>query len=306
VTLLNFAWHRLEWPPVERLTGSSFDVVQAAHPLLIPSREAARVVTIYDLDFLDHPERTRAEIRRDYPALAAQHARRADHVVTISRHTASAIESRLGVEASRISICYPGSPAWPPRDTEPARGCVLFVGSLVPRKNLGTLFDAYERLLARMPDAPPLVLAGRQSDESAPIVARASRPPLAGRVELTGYVAPADRPAVYGRALVFVMPSHTEGFGIPIIEAMTCGVPVIAANAGALPEAVGQAGRLFDPGDSTGLSASLEDLLTNPAERRRLSEAGRAHARSFTWTAAAKGVRDAWTRAIAARNRRRG
>jgi glycosyltransferase involved in cell wall biosynthesis len=301
VRLLNFAWHRLEWPPVERLAGGAFDVVHASHPLLIPSRAAARVVTIYDLDFLDHPERTRAEIRRDYPALAGEHARRADHIVTISRDTARAIETRLGADAGRISICYPGAPAWPARESEPAPGCVLFLGSLAPRKNLGTLLDAYERLIARMPAAPPLVLAGGHSEESAPIVERTSRPPLAGRVELTGYVAHADRPALYRRALVFVMPSFAEGFGMPVLEAMTTGVPVVAANRGALPEAVGQAGRLFDPEDAAALAQVLEQLLGDSAERRRLSEAGRAHAARFTWAAAAKGVRDAWTHAIAYR-----
>lgn len=305
VTILNFAWHRLEWPPVERLAGGSFDVVHASHPLLIPSRDAARLVTIYDLDFLDHPERTRAEIRRDYPALAGEHARRADHIVTISRDTARAIETRLGVDAARISICYPGAPAWPARESEPASGCVLFLGSLVPRKNLGTLLDAYERLIARMPGAPPLVLAGGQTEESAPIVGRASRPPLAGRVELTGYVALADRPALYRRALVFVMPSFAEGFGMPVIEAMTTGVPVVAANRGALPETVGGAGRMFDPEDAAALAQAMEQLLSDPAERRRLSEAGRAQAAEFTWAAAARGVRDAWTRAIAHRQETR-
>src|SRR5688500_2225773 len=74
VRVLNFAWHRLEWPPIERLTGRAFDIVHSAHPLLMPARAGARFVTIHDLDFLDHPARSRREIRRDYPALAAAHA----------------------------------------------------------------------------------------------------------------------------------------------------------------------------------------------------------------------------------------
>src|SRR5688500_2876493 len=86
VRVLNFLWHRLEWPPVELLAGP-VDVVHAAHPLMIPSRRAARVVTVHDLYFLDHPERTSAEIRRDYPALTGQHARAADAVITPSRYT---------------------------------------------------------------------------------------------------------------------------------------------------------------------------------------------------------------------------
>jgi alpha-1,3-rhamnosyl/mannosyltransferase len=178
---------------------------------------------------------------------------------------------------------------------------VLFLGSLLPRKNLGTLLDAYERVLARLPAAPPLVLAGRHSEESASILARVSKPPLAGRVEVTGYVPLEERQALYRRALVFVMPSFTEGFGIPVLEAMTIGVPVVAANRGALPEAVGRAGRLFDPDDASALANDLGQLLADPGERRRLADVGRAHARQFTWAAASDGVRDAWTRAIAAR-----
>jgi len=81
VRLLNLAWHRLQWPPAEALAGSGFDVVHSLHPLLMPSRRAAQVVTIHDLNFLLHPERTRAEIRRDYPGLARAHALRADRVI---------------------------------------------------------------------------------------------------------------------------------------------------------------------------------------------------------------------------------
>jgi len=303
---LNLLWHRAEWPPVERLAGAAFDVVHASHPLLIPSQGAARLVTIYDLDFLDHPERTTAEIRRDYPTLAAGHARRADHVVTISRHTARAIERRLGIAASRISICYPGAPSWTARDAEPSDGTILFLGSLTPRKNLGTLLDAYERVISRVPQAPRLVLAGGHTPESQAIVERATRAPLAGRIDLPGYVAPDRRLDLYRRALIFVMPSFTEGFGMPVIEAMTCGVPVVAARSGALPEAVGDAGRLVDPQDAGALADALVALIGSASERQRLSERGRAHASTFRWSATASGVRDAWTRALEARKAARG
>src|SRR5919108_6547562 len=87
VRVLNLAWHRLEWPAVE-VFGGRCDVAHAMHPLLIPSRRAAQVVTIADLYFLDHPESTSGEIRRDYPALVGRHARRADLVVVISEYTA--------------------------------------------------------------------------------------------------------------------------------------------------------------------------------------------------------------------------
>lgn len=303
---LNSLWHRVGWPPVERLAGASFDVVHASHPLLIPSSSAARLVMIYDLDFLDHPERTTAEIRRDYPALAAEHAQRADHVVTISRHTAEDIGRRLGVPAARISICYPGAPAWPAREAEPREGVILFLGSLAPRKNLGALLDAYERVLARLPNAPRLVLAGGETSESRALVERVRRAPLAGHVDLTGYVAPDQRLDLYRRAVIFVMPSFTEGFGMPVIEAMTCGVPVVAANRGALPEAVGTAGRLVDPEDAGALAEALIALIGSADERRRLSQAGRSQAAKFRWQDTASGIREAWSRALAARKAARG
>jgi glycosyltransferase involved in cell wall biosynthesis len=306
VRVLNALWHRLEWPAVERLTGQAFDVVQSAHPLLMPSTTAAQIVTIHDLDFLDHPERSRREIRRDYPALAAAHARRADRIVVNSEHTAHDVHRRFDVPLSAISVCYPGVPPWPRRDAEPAPGVILFLGTLEPRKNLGVLLDAYERLLSRRPDAPRLVLAGGITPDASALVARARQAPLAGHVDLPGYVAPARRLDLYRQALVFVLPSHTEGFGMTAAEAMACGVPVVAANRGALPEVVGSAGRLFDPDRSDELLHALEAVLADADLRRGMSDAGVEQARRFQWRETAAGVRQAWALAIAHRSQRRG
>src|SRR5262245_46868456 len=104
VRVLNALWHRAEWPPVEWLAGPQ-DVVHAAQPLLIPASRAATVVTIHDLFFLDSPERTGAEIRRDYPSLAPAHARRAHAIITSSRHVQTLISRRLGAEPGRIYLC---------------------------------------------------------------------------------------------------------------------------------------------------------------------------------------------------------
>src|SRR5262249_50749105 len=97
VSALNFAWHRLEWPPVEALTQGRYDVAFSPHPLLMPARHAAQLVMVHDLDFLRHPERTAREIRRDYPGLAESHAQRAARVVVPSAHAANETVDRLGV-----------------------------------------------------------------------------------------------------------------------------------------------------------------------------------------------------------------
>lgn len=305
VRVLNYTWHRLEWPPVEWLTKGPVDIAHSAHPLLMPSRNAVQIVTVHDLDFLDSPERTRAEIRRDYPALAGAHARRADRVVAVSHHTADEVQRRLDVDASSISVCSPGRPSWPRRTVEPPDGRILFLGTLEPRKNLGVLLDAYEMLIARDPAAPMLTLAGGHTPASTAIVERANRPPLADRVELTGYVDPSRRHEQYLNAIVFVLPSHAEGFGIPALEALTCGVPVIAANRGALPEVVGSAGLLFDPTDPRALADALQRVLADRALRDRMREDGWNQAARFDWHATANRVREAWALAREARDRRR-
>lgn len=303
VHLLNAAWHRLEWPAVERLAGP-VDVAHSLHPLLMPARSAAQVVTIHDLDFLEHPERTSREIRRDYPALAPAHARRADLVVTVSRFTASEIERRLGVGRDRIVICAPGAPAWSPRPAPVPRGPILFMGTLEPRKNVGALIDAYARLIDQHPDAPPLWLAGGATDAAQPWLQTIARPPLAGRVTHLGYIASDRRHDLYAQASMLVLPSHHEGFGMPVLEAMTIGVPVIVSQRGALPEVVGGAGQTIDPDSPDDLAFAMHRYLSNIDEAAAAAERGRRRSRDFSWDASAATLRQAYDAAHAIRKAR--
>ena len=296
--LLNFAWHRLGWPPAELIAGRQFDVTHSLHPLLLPAQHAAQVVTIHDLDFLAHPERTRAEIRRDYPALAREHARRADGIVVISESTKREVERQFGVPADRIAVCRPGAPAWEPRAKAPADGYVLFIGTLEPRKNLGGLLDAYEQLLARRRDVPRLVIAGKALPDAKPWLDRIARAPLNARVEHIGYVEAPDRRALYEGACLLVQPSFDEGFGIPVLEAMTLGVPVVASNRGALPEVVGDAGPLVDPEADGALSAAIERVIDDSSFAASCISKGLERSRLFNWDDMARGVYAAYRRAI--------
>ena len=301
VSVLNLAWHRLELPPVEWLAGP-VDVAHAAHPLMIPSRRAVRAITIHDLDYLDHPERTTAEIRRDYPALTANHARRADIVTVVSEHTARQVEARLGVPANRLVLCRPGAP--PPAFSvfSVTPGPILFVGTLEPRKNLPMLFQAYEQVVARRPSAPKLVLAGRQVEQSARILSDlAAMPAIAGRVEYRGYVTDEERQRLYAEASMLVLPSLEEGFGMTAVEAMQAGVPVVVSNRGALPEVAGDAGLIVDPTSSADIRAAIERLLDDPEERRRRIEAGRLQGARFSWETSARTLIAAYREALARR-----
>lgn len=304
VRLLNLAWHRLEWPPAERLAGAGFDVVHSLHPLLMPATDAAQVVTVYDLSFLKHPERTRAEIRRDYPALARSHAQRADHVIVISEYTASDAAAMLDVPRDRMTICRPGAPDWTPRSRQPERGYVLFFGTLEPRKNIGALLDAYERLATRRTDLPELVLAGKPTAEAEAWMPRLARPPLDRVVRLAGYIAPEQRQRIYEGARLLVQPSFDEGFGMPVLEAMTLGVPVVAADRGALPEVLGDAGTLVNASDPEALAAAIASVIDRDDLARAQGEAGVIRAREFSWDQAAVRLMQAYEAALAHRARK--
>jgi glycosyltransferase involved in cell wall biosynthesis len=297
VSLLNLAWHRLGWPPAELLARGSFDVAHSLHPLLMPARRAAQVVTIHDLNFLAHPERTRAEIRRDYPPLVGAHARRADAILVPSRYTQGEVERLLGAAPDRITICPPGAPPWTSRTSAPRDGYVLFFGTLEPRKNVGTLLVAYQRLLGKRP-MPDLVLAGQATEESRGWLEMIERPPLAGHVRHLGYVDPSNRRELYMGARLLVLPSFDEGFGMPVLEAMTIGVPVIAARRGALPEVLGGSGLLIDPDEAGDLANGLERMIDDGVFAAACATAGVARSRDFQWSETAVRVLDMYRQAI--------
>jgi glycosyltransferase involved in cell wall biosynthesis len=299
VRALNYLWHRAQWPPVEALAGAC-DVVHAAHPLIIPTRSAARVITIHDLFFLSNPHSTAAEIRRDYAELTPIHARRADAIVTSSFHTRTQVVEQLGVPPDRVHTCPFGAPTWKAlgrTPNVPPDGYLLFVGTLLARKNIGTLLDAYSTLLQRVPSAPPLVLAGGSTPDADPWLARLHRAPLRGHVEHRGYVS--DREALYSGARALILPSIDEGFGVPALEAMSAGVPVIASNRGALPEVIGSGGTLLDAEDVEGFAAAMERIVCDQAWATSQATAGLERAKAFTWSATAMRLRKVYTDAVA-------
>lgn len=306
---LVWAWNRLEWPPVEWLAGAH-DVVHSQSPLLIPSRRAARVVTVHDLDFLRHAERTSAEIRRDYPALARAHAARADAVIVSSQYAGAEVARELQVPPARVHVCPPGRPAWAAEvwqrrsaDGGTRGRHILFVGTLTVRKNIGTLLDAYARLLQRVPAAPPLILAGHRTAASVRWEEQCEQPPLKGHVTITGYVAPERRTELYADAAMLVLPSYEEGFGLPVLEAMACGVPVIVSSRGSLPEVAGPAASPVDADDADGFAEQMRSLL-DPGTAADASRRGLAQASRYSWDACADAALRAYTAAAEVHARR--
>jgi glycosyltransferase involved in cell wall biosynthesis len=307
VRLLAWAWNRLEWPSIERLAGPA-DVVHSQSPLLIPTARAASVITIHDLHFLSHPERSEAEMHRDFPALVHDHARRADHVIVSSSFVAEDVRRRLGVPVERLTVCSPGAPEWATaiaqeRAARRLNAAIVFVGTLEPRKNIGGLLDAYARLRARRPDAPPLVLAGGVRESIRPVLTRLEETPLTAHVHVLGYVGEADKQRLYCDAAMLVQPSFDEGFGLPVLEAMACGVPVVVSNRGSLPEVAGDAATPVDPENAEALGDAMEQLLDREVAERAIAR-GLARAATFSWATCARQARTAYAAAMTVRRQR--
>jgi glycosyltransferase involved in cell wall biosynthesis len=164
------------------------------------------------------------------------------------------------------------------------------------------LLDAYERLAGSRATLPPLVLAGKASDGSAGWLERIERAPLKGVVRHIGYVDPAARRELYEGAQLLVQPSFEEGFGLPVLEAMTLGVPVVAANRGALPEVVGDAGPLVDPNDADAMAHAIASILDDPDAADAATARGLRQSTRYTWANTASTVYEAYQAAIAHRS----
>jgi glycosyltransferase involved in cell wall biosynthesis len=170
------------------------------------------------------------------------------------------------------------------------------VGINKPHKNLGTLITAWGRVATTCPEAiaspeggrTELVIAGRWDPRYGAIRDQATALGPGAPVRFLGPVDDADLPALYGGSALFAFPSRYEGFGLPPLEAMACGVPVIAARATSLPEVVGDAGLLVDPDDVGAWSAAIARVLREPALAVDLARRGRARARRFTWSETAR------------------
>lgn len=164
----------------------------------------------------------------------------------------------------------------------------LYVGNIEPRKNLLRLLKAYQLFLEKYPKAPQLVLAGGKGWINKEIYAWIEKRTWKEKICLTEYVASEDMCALFNGAISFLFPSLYEGFGMPPLEAMACGVPVLVSNEASLPEVVGECGVYVDAYKEQSIADGMEQLYTNESLRQELSKRGLERAKIFTWENAAK------------------
>jgi anaerobic magnesium-protoporphyrin IX monomethyl ester cyclase len=291
-------WIQMLAPAALRATGA--EVAHFTNGMVPLASFVPTVVTIHDVSLRlyprYHPPR-RVLLNGPLVALAA---RRANAIITVSDSARDDIVRSYQVDPARVRVVYEAAaPAFTPvRDPERlaqvrrryglADRIILYVGTIEPRKNLPTLIDAFSRQLRAGALAHQLVCVGPYGWMSRGLGQRIDTEGLDHAIRFTGYVPFEDLPALYSLAEMFVYPSMYEGFGLPVVEAMACGVPVIAGPASALTEVGSHAVYHVDRLDADRLGEALIDLAKDGARRARMSAAGLARAREFSWDRAAR------------------
>jgi glycosyltransferase involved in cell wall biosynthesis len=275
-----------------------------------PLRAACPVtVTVHDATFFTEPEHYDKSRRTFFRSAIKTSLRRAARVIVPSKATRDELIRLLDADPTKIDVAYHGvdhEAFHPPSDEEKARvrarlglgetPYVAFLGAKEPRKNVPNLIRGWVAAVVDREHPPALVVAGGSGHDDE-IDQAVSEVPARLRLLRPGYLRYADLPGYLGGALVAAYPSHGEGFGLPVLEAMACGAPVLTTPRLSLPEVGGDA--VAYTGESPEeIAGDLGELLDDEARRLSLAKAGVERAKEFTWASSAEVHLAAWTRAI--------
>ncbi len=285
-------WEQTLYPQLIRKSG--VDLLHSMHytrPVKLP---CASVVTFHDMTFFLYPElHTRAK-RLFFPLAIRASARQADALTAVSESTRQDAIRVLGISPEKITATQLGvDPTFRPINDAAIKGkiaekydlperFILYVGLLEPRKNLPMLIRAYKRLIDGGENFK-LVLVGRYGWMHEELLRQINNLDLEEMVHFTGYVSQEDLPLVYNLSSLFVYPTLYEGFGLPALEAMACGVPVITTDVSSLPEIVGEAGILVPVNNVEALYGAMIAVLGDEDLRRKMINKGIQRAAKFTW-----------------------
>jgi glycosyltransferase involved in cell wall biosynthesis len=268
--------------------GGATDIFHATK-LRHPPRRPRLTATLHDVTCWLMPECHQADNVIAEKRFAEQIWKRAAGLIAVSGNTQRDAERVLGLDPHRIRVIYPGvAEAFFEAAPNPsARPYVLYLGTIEPRKNVDRLLDAWQDLSLRSDF--DLVVAGPAGWHAKNTLARLrSTETAAHGVRYLGYVPEPALPGLTAAATLFVYPSLYEGFGFPVAQAMAAGVPVVTSDLSSLPEITGGTAALIDPRSIAEIRAALKRLLTSPASRAQMAQAGRAHAQRFRWQTCAQ------------------
>jgi glycosyltransferase involved in cell wall biosynthesis len=257
------------------------------------------VITIHDLAFLLYPHFLTRKAARYY-GLIDRAVRRADHVIAVSESTKRDIVRLTGTPERKITVIYEAADSSyaPIHEQEVLQRIrhkyhlpdqvILFVGTIEPRKNLPTLIRAYKGLIDNYKSAADLAIVGKQGWLYDDVYRLVEQLGLQRRVHFLGRVPTVDLLYLYNASQMLVLPSYYEGFGLPPLEAMACGVPVIVSDTSVMPEVVGDAALRVAHEDVEGFTVAMWRLLTDDALRADMIVKGHKRVKCFSWERAAR------------------
>lgn len=250
------------------------------------------LVTCHDLAYEHFPEQVPLLARYYYPFFFPRYLRRAEAVVTISEYTRKDLLQRYELDPKKVTVAPNGT-----RRFYPLTGLAVqqfrqfhtkgepyffYVGAIQPRKNIARLIRAFDAF-KRSGSSTRLVIGGRWAWQTEDVQTALNESPYRADILLPGFISDRDLPQWLGAARAFVYPSLFEGFGLPVLEAMSAGVPVLTSSVSSLPEVAGDAALLVDPRDTDAIAAGLSRLDSDATLRHTLSERGNTRHQKFTW-----------------------
>ena len=269
--------------------GSS-DIFHGTNYTVYPLRKSRNVLTIYDLTFIKYPQYCN-KIVRAYDRRVRRCLAWTDLILTISESSKRDIIEYLGFDADRIIVTplasrygegyKPYIPAFKPYNL--TRPFILFVSTIEPRKNIVCLIEAFDILKRTQKIKHDLVLIGQKGWLYEPIFERIARSPYRDAIHNLDYLPDDVIAEFYRRADVFVYPSHYEGFGLPVLEAMTLGAPVICSNNSSLPEVAGDAAVMIDAEDEMAIADAILKVISDHKFRQQLITKGYMQSLKFSW-----------------------
>lgn len=292
-------------PPLRFFTHNRADVVLFTNYVSLPvsSRQVVAVV-IYDLGFIDHPEFTQEKNLAFLRAFCPPSIERADIIITISEFTKGRIESLFPSTKGRVVVTPIPPVSISQNPTTPDtlspfglsdRQFILYMGTIEPRKNLVTLLEGYKLLPRNLQKQYPLVLAGGKGWKDEVIRSAIAEQQKAGTpVVVTGYVSDQQKQALYQQARCCVIPSHYEGFGMPLLEAMQYQLPVAASDIDVFHEVAGDGAIYFDKDSPDSICSALKTLLLDDVVRRCVVENQPSELAKFSWEENAQRVTEAF------------
>ena len=279
------------------------DIYHGTNYAVYPCRHSLRIMSIYDLTFMRYPDYVTAVVRT-YKQRVKQCLSWTDLIITISESSKHDIVEYLCVDPDRVWVTPLASryavdglpqqsiPTTPVDLGE--RPYILFVSTLEPRKNIVGLIEAFNQLKSTLQVPHQLVLVGQKGWQVQPILQAMERSPWRDQIQHLDYLSDAQVAYCYRHADVFAYPSLYEGFGLPVLEAMTLGCPVVTSNTSSLPEVAGDAALLVDPKDTEALATALGQVICDRTLHRALVEKGYQQAAKFSWTRTAKTTLEAY------------